>query len=319
LSVHDGSAVLDKSIRVFPTLLNLLLLMSAQAYAAQVSSAKSFYEEAIGRYRAKEYAAAVAAAARALEQDADNAAYHHIYGLSLAALERFREAEEHLSTAITLKPDEANYHYDFGFVLYQQKKYDQCVPVLKRAVDLNGENLMARFLLGRSYVSSHRSLRIGNFSELALQQLMYVAEKNPRFPTIHFHIAQIHTNNGFMDKALQELKSELQYHPSNAQALVALGELLLKTGQIKTALDQLQAAEKIAPNVSLVHYTLAKAYRESEQLEKAIQAARRSLELDSTAPDAHYLLGQLYQETGQSDLARQELELFEKYKSKSQH
>jgi tetratricopeptide (TPR) repeat protein len=314
-----GSTVLDRSTRDFLILLGLLLFMSAQAQAVQLSSAQSLYEEALGRYRAREYPAAVAAAARALEQDARNAAYHHIYGLSLAAVERFREAEEHLNTAITLKPDEANYHYDFGFVLHQQKKYDRCVPVLKRAVELNGENLMARFLLGRSYVSGHRSLMIGNFSELALEQLKYVAEKNPRFPTVHFHIAQIHSNNGFMDKALQELKSELQYHPSNAQALVGLGELLLKTGQIKAALEPLLAAERIAPNISLVHYTLAKAYRESEQAEKAIQAARRSLELDPAAPDAHYLLGQLYQETGQSDLARQELELFEKYKSKSQH
>jgi tetratricopeptide (TPR) repeat protein len=299
------------------TLISLLLFASAQVYATQVSSAQSLYQEALARYRAKEYPAAVAAAGQALEQDGGNAAYHHIYGLSLAAVERFREAEEHLNRAITLKPDEANYHYDFGFVLYQQKKYDRCVPVLKRAVELNGENLMARFLLGRSYVSGHRSLMIGNFSELALEQLMYVAEKNPRFPTIHFHIAQIHSNNGFVDKALHELKSELEYHPSNAQVLVALGELLLKTGQVKAAFEQLQLAEKTAPNVGLVHYALAKAYRESQQAEKAIQAARRSLELDPTAPDAHYLLGQLYQETGQSDLARQELELFEKYRSKN--
>jgi tetratricopeptide (TPR) repeat protein len=298
-------------------LISLLLLITAQAHAEQVSSPQSLYQEALARYRAKEYPAAVAAAGRALEQDSGNAGYHHIYGLSLAAVERFREAEEHLNAAITLKPGEANYHYDFGFVLYQQKKYDQCVPVLKRAVELNGENLMARFLLGRSYVSGHRSLLIGNFSELALEQLMYVAGKNPRFPTIHFHIAQIHSNNGFMDKALRELKSELEYHPSNTQALVALGELLLKTGQAKAALEQLQLAEKAAPNVSLVHYTLAKAYRESDQAEKAIQAARRSLELDPTSPDAHYLLGQLYQETGQADLARQELELFEKYRSKN--
>src|SRR5262245_13225439 len=248
-----GSAVSDRPTRAFLTLISLLLVMNAQPYAAQVSPAQSLYQEALARYRAKEYPAAVAAASQALEQDVGNAAYHHIYGLSLAAVERFREAEEHLNTAITLKPDEANYHYDFGFVLYQQKKYDRCVPVLKRAVELDGENLMARFLLGRSYVSGHRSLLIGNFSELALQQLMYVAEKNPRFPTIHFHIAQIHSNNGFIDKALRELKSELEYNPSNAQALVALGELLLKTGQIKAALEQLQLAEKIAPNVSLVH------------------------------------------------------------------
>lgn len=298
-------------------LASLLLLYNAHAHPAQYPSAQSLYEEALARYRAKEYSAAVTAAARAVERDAHNAAYHHIYGLSLATVERFREAEEHLNKAIGLKPDTANYHYDLGFVLYQQKKYDQSVPVLKRAVELDGENVMARFLLGRTYVSSHRSLLIGNFSELALEQFAYVAKRNRRFPTVHFHIAQIHSNNGFVDKALQELKTELKYHPSNTQARVALGELLLKSGHTEAALEQMQTAEKNAPNVGLVHYTLAKVYRESDQMEKAIQAARRSIELDPVFADAHYLLGQLFQETGQADLARRELELFQKYKSAS--
>src|SRR5262249_3222752 len=114
--------------------------------ASTVESSKS-YQEALEKYRSKDYPAALAAARRALDEDSDNAAYHHIYGLTLAALQQFREAEENLQRAIALKPAEANFHYDYGYVLYQQKKYDQAVPVLQRAVDLDGENLMACFLL----------------------------------------------------------------------------------------------------------------------------------------------------------------------------
>jgi tetratricopeptide (TPR) repeat protein len=281
----------------------------------QSASVEALYEQALGHYRAKDYAAAVAAASQAVKQDANNAACHHIYGLSLAAVERYSEAEDHLKRAIALKPNQASFHYDLGFVLYQQKKYDPSVPALKRAVQLDGENLMARFLLGRTYVSSHRSLLIGNFSELALEQFNAVAKKNPRFPTVHYYIAQIHSNNGYVEKAMQELKTEIDYYPSNAQARVALGELLLKNGQIGPALEHLQQAEKHSPNVGLVHYTLAKAYRENGQLEKAIETAQRSVSLDPLNPDAHYLLGQLYRDNGQALLAQQELELFQKYKS----
>jgi tetratricopeptide (TPR) repeat protein len=291
-----------------------LLLFSVTVARSQGPDAATLYQEALAKYRAKEYSSALAASAQALRQDANNAAYHHIYGLSLAALQRFPEAEDHLNKAVALKPGDASYHYDLGYVLYQQKKYDPSVPVLKRAVELDGENLMARFLLGRTYVSSHRSLRIGNFSELALEQLAYIARKDPRFPTVHFHIAQIHSNNGFFEKALQELKTELQYHPTNAQARTALGELLLKQGQTQAALEQLRLAEKGASNVSMVYYALAKAYREAKQLDKAIEAAKKSIQLDPASPDAHYLLGQLYQEMGQTELANQELRLFQKYK-----
>ena len=60
------------------------------------------------------------------------------------------------------------------------------------------------------------------------------------------------------------------------------------------------------PQFGLRHY---------ETEDKAIEAARKSVELDPASSDAHYLLGQLYQEAGQADLARQELELFQKQKN----
>ena len=281
----------------------------------QDSSTRSLCDQALEHYRANNYTGAVNAASQAVQQDASDADCQHIYGLSLAAVGRDSEAEEHLNRAIALKPSVGNYHYDLGFVLYQQKKYDASVPVLKRAVELDGENLMARFLLGRTYVSAHRFLMLGNFSKLALEQLNYVASKNPRFPTLHYHIGLIYSNDGSIEKAIQELKLEIQYQPSNAQARVALAELLLKKGDLEPAVEQLQLAEKAAPSVSLVHYTLAKAYREQGRLDKAIEAAEKSVRLDATSADAHYLLGQLYRENGQAERAQQELELFKKYQT----
>jgi tetratricopeptide (TPR) repeat protein len=290
----------------------LVLLL---AVPLQGPSIRVLCDQALEHYRTKNYAAAVSAASQAVQQNGGGAACQHIYGLSLAAVGRSIEAEQHLNQAITLKPTVGNYHYDLGFVLYQQKKYEASVPVLKRAVELDGENLMARFLLARTYVSAHRSLLLGNFSKLALEQLNYVASKNPRFPTLHYHIGLIYSNDGLVNKAIQELQLEIQYQPSNAQARVALAELLLKKGETAPALEQLHLAEKAAPLVSLVHYTLAKTYREQGQLEKAIEAAEKSVRLDATFADAHYLLGQLYRETGQAERAQQELELFDKYRT----
>jgi tetratricopeptide (TPR) repeat protein len=291
------------------TLATVLLVLAPQ----QSPSPRSLCDQALEFYRTKDYAAAVKAASQAVQQDVRDAACQHIYGLSLAAVARYSEAEQHLNQAISLKPTVGNYHYDLGFVLYQQKKYEASVPVLKRAVELDGENLMARFLLGRTYVSAHRSLLLGNFSKLALEQLSYVARKDPRFPTLHYHIGLIYSNDGAIEKAIQELKLEIQYQPSNAQARVALAELQLKKGELQAAMEQLQLAEKTAPSVSLVHYTLAKAYREQGRLDKAIEAAEKSVRLDATSADAHYLLGQLYRENGQAEQAQHELELFKKY------
>jgi tetratricopeptide (TPR) repeat protein len=299
---------------------SLATLFLVYAYACQIISFASpieqseSYREALEKYQTKDYPAALAAARRAVDEDGNNASYCHIYGLTLAAVQRFREAEENLQKAITLKPAEANFHYDYGYVLFQQRKYDQAVPVLRRAVDLDGENLMARFLLGRAYVSSHRSLRIGNFSQLALEQFAYIGQKNPRFPSVHLYTARIYSNNGDQEKALKELTTELELFPKDTAARVEMGELLLKMGKSDKALELLIQAEKEAPNVPIVHYTLAKAYRAKSQNGEAIKAAQRNLELDPDSAEGHYLLGQLYQETGQAELARREMEVFQEKK-----
>lgn len=93
-----------------------------------------------------------------------------------------------------------------------------------------------------------------------------------------------------------------------------LGGLLIKLGQPSKALEQLLVAEKQAPLMSLVHCTKAKVYREMGRKSETIQAARRCADLDPQSAEAHYLLGQLYQQAGQPELARQEVELFQRLK-----
>ena len=106
--------------------LSFLLLVCTYAceivsFASPVEQSES-YQEALEKYQSKDYPAALAAARRAVDEDGNNASYCHIYGLALAAVQQFREAEENLQKAITLKPSEANFHYDYGYVLFQQRK-----------------------------------------------------------------------------------------------------------------------------------------------------------------------------------------------------
>ena len=92
------------------TLISAIASLLFCALNLQSASVEALYEQALGHYRAKDYAAAVAAASQAVKQDANNAACHHIYGLSLAAVERYSEAEDHLKRAIALKPNVSDYY-----------------------------------------------------------------------------------------------------------------------------------------------------------------------------------------------------------------
>ena len=294
--------------------LSIVLLSSLLIAPAAVSAQADAYQQALEKFKNKQYLEALTAAERAVRQDENNAQRLHLYGLVLAALERFAPAEENLRKAIALAPDEASFQYDLGYLLHQEKKYPEALPVLKRAVELDPENLMARFMLARTYVFSFHELQIPNFVQLTLDQLNYIVKRNPRFPAVHHHLALVYINSGEHAKALEELKTELQFYPRNTQARLELGETLLRLNQSRMAAEQLVIAARQAPQMPAVQYGLAKAYKAEGQTAKALAAAQRCVELNPQFADGHYLLGQLYRDSNQPDLAKEQFELFRRLK-----
>lgn len=276
---------------------------------------RDFYGEALAKYRAKQYQEALPAAQEAVLQAGDNAAHLHLYGLILQALNRLEPAEITLRKAAALEPGKSAFQYDLGYLLHQQRKYRDAVPVLKRAVELDPENLMARFMLARTYVFSYHELEISNFVELTLEQLNYIVKRNARFPAVHHHLALVYINSGEHAKALEELSTELLYYPENIQARMELGETLLRLNRYHKAAEELLIAGKQSPQIPGIHYALAKAYRADHQTTKALDAARRCVELAPQFADGHYLLGQLYRDTGKSEQAREHFEHFRRLKN----
>jgi len=219
-----------------------------------------------------------------------------------------------LRKAVALAPNQPAFAYDLGALLHQEKKYVDAVPVLKRAVSLDPENLTARMMLARSYVFSYHELQLPNFVELTLEQLQYIVKKNPRFPGVHHHIALVYINSGEPAKAIEELNTELRYYPENAQARLELGETLLKLNQYHKAAEELLIAARQAPQMPAIQFALAKAYKAEGQTAKALEAARKCVDLDPQFADGHYLLGQLYRDANQPELARKQFELFRQLK-----
>ena len=282
--------------------------------AVSASAQQNAYQEALEKYQSKQYQEALPLAEEALRDNRNNPACFHLYGSILTALNQFFLAEDNLRKAVALAPDEPAFAYDLGALLHQEKKYVEAVPVLKRAVALDPENLAARMMLARSYVFSYHELQIPNFVELTIEQLHYIVEKNPRFPGVHHHIALVYINSGEPAKAIEELNTELRYYPENAQARLELGETLLKLNQYHKAAEELLIAARQAPQMPAIQFALAKAYKADGQTAKALDAARKCVDLDPQFADGHYLLGQLYRDANQPELARKQFELFRQLK-----
>lgn len=271
------------------------------------------YKKAVESFQRKQYDQALVLAEQALQTD-NKPSTLHLYGSILVALGRPNRAEDYLRDAATAAPDNQQYAYDLGALLHNERKYADAVPVLKHAVDLDPENLVARMMLARSYVFSYHELKLPDFVELTLAQLNYIVRKNPHFPAVHHHLALVYINSGDFARAEAELNTELRLFPENAQARLELGETLLKLNQNKRAIDQLLIAAKQAPQMPPIFFALGKAYRADRQATNALNAARRCVDLDPRFPTCHYLLGQVYSGLNQPDQAKEQFELFKQLK-----
>jgi predicted Zn-dependent protease len=286
-----------------------LTLVSALAFGQQ-----DLYKEAVENFQRKQYDQALALAEQALRTDGNNPAWLHLSGAILASAGRLEPAEEYLRKADAIAPGQPQYAFDLGTLLHNERKYAEAVPVLKRAVELAPENLVARMMLARSYVFSFHELKLPNFVDLTLEQLNYIVRKDPRFPAVHHHLALVYINTGDLARAQEELNTELRLFPENAQARLELGETLLKLNENHKAVDQLQIAAKQAPQMPPIYFALGKAYRADGQAARALDAVRRCVELDPQFPTCHYLLGQLYRDLNQPDQAKEQFELFRQLK-----
>ena len=275
---------------------------------------RDLFKEAVDNFRRQQYDQALSLTEQALQSNSKNPAYLHLYGSILASLGRLDAAEENLRKAVVIAPDQPVYVYTLGTLLHNERKYAEAVPVLKRAVELAPENLTARMMLARSYVFSFNQLKLPNFVDLTLEQLNYIARKNPRFPAVHHHLALVYINTGEFGKAQEELNTELRLFPDNAQARLELGETLLKLNEYHQAADQLEIAVKQAPQMPPIYFALGKAYKADNQPAKALEAVRRCVELDPQFPSCHYLLGQLYRDMNQPEQSKEQFELFKQLK-----
>ena len=236
-------------------------LVSLTLVSSFLLGQRDLYREAVENYQHKQYDQALVSAEQALPANGNNPAWLHLYGATLVAVGRLDSAEEYLRKAYAIAPDQPPYAYELGALLHNERKYAEAVPILKRAVEMAPENLVARMMLARSYVFSFNQLKLPNFVDLTLEQLNYIAKKNPRFPAVHHHLALVYINTGDLAKAQEELNTELRLFPDNAQARLELGETLLKLNENHKAVDQLQIAAKQAPRMPPVYFALGKAYQ----------------------------------------------------------
>jgi tetratricopeptide (TPR) repeat protein len=122
---------------------------------------------------------------------------HYAYGLALASLSQYDEAETQLREESRISPQSDLPYVLLASIALRKRDPADALPSAERAVQLAPESAKAHYILGRT------SLESGQV-EKAIHELEAANKINPGSPEIHFNLAKAYAKGKQPDKAEEE-------------------------------------------------------------------------------------------------------------------
>jgi tetratricopeptide (TPR) repeat protein len=169
-------------------------------------------------------------------------------GALYAQQKRFDQAVPLLEKALELNPNDAVAHLNLGAVYAETGKLDRAVEQFRAAVLLSPLNFNAHNLLGKLYFDSHR------FPE-AEQQFQQSLQCEPNLAA-HDYLGYIDLQQGDVNRAEQAFKAALALNAADSHAHFKLGQIYAATGRNAQAVEELQVALAADPNNPEIHSAL---------------------------------------------------------------
>lgn len=146
----------------------------------------------------------------------------------------------------------------------QLKYWHDDEPLLRHALAVDKNNLVAHFFLGLNRASQGRYAEARGHLSAALERL-------PGNPLLHNNLGIVLVALGENDAALAEYSAALKCSPDYFEADYNLSGLLIKLGRLDEAAGYLNQALKIHPALGQAHYRLGCIYLAKGQPDKALE------------------------------------------------
>jgi tetratricopeptide (TPR) repeat protein len=206
--------------------------------------------------------------------------------------------------------DEPGFCFRIGQLMIEQSLYRQAAHQFARALELEPDNLPARFWLGSVYlsaglhqtaleiVSELRTRQLAPDQQVELARLEAMARfglgepqeatrileaARQRFPTadrLFEAQADLHLSSGELTKALNVIEEHLQVNPANLRSLVNKAVVCLRNQDFAQAESALTAALRRDPNNLQVLLTQSALFIQTQRYSNAVDAVNRVLALD---------------------------------------
>ncbi|MEI6083198.1 MAG: tetratricopeptide repeat protein [Verrucomicrobiota bacterium] len=156
---------------------------------------------------------------------------HRFVAQALIGQERFAEALPYAEISFQQQTGDAEsrkllgaVYHDIAVSFVKQREFGKCLPVARRAVELNGADAVARAAVGLSL------LKLGQPAEAA-RELEQVVQQRADLPAVHYNLACAYAGLGRLPAAAEMLRLAVAADPSLAKlaardpALAAIQEV----------------------------------------------------------------------------------------------
>ena len=211
----------------------------------------------------------------AAERDPTSFEAQYNSGLTLLKLDRARDADAYLRSALRLQPESPEANAGFGLALVLEESYTEAVPPLETAHRLQTSNVRTANLLATAYLRSGAATK-------AVPLLREILISETGDPKTYFLLVE--ALNAVQDEqgALQIAETAQRLFPESAQAQMAKAQQLARMGRYQEAGPVFAKASELAPEQVEPLLGLGEVLEKGGRFEESFRAYSRVLERDLT-------------------------------------
>jgi tetratricopeptide (TPR) repeat protein len=177
-----------------------------------------------------------------------------------------------------------------------QRRYEEAIPHLKRALTLNPKFYSSEIVLALCYFSM-------NQFERAVPLLEKAYHRSAKDPVVLRHLGLAYSKLGRPDEALRVFTRWVEVEPGNPDALYYKGR-----AGFQLSLSTFEMLKEVAPDSARYHELQAEILRQQGRTEPAVAEYKKAISAAPGTAELYYALGSLYWEKGRLDEARAQFE-----------
>jgi len=244
----------------------------APAYAGlgEIYSYMGYYKLEVREDYEEDYNTSYKNMIKALKLGANTKECQRALALTYLHLRRLKEAEAEAKRVLEQDPNDAESYY----ILWAATGRDPDSPLIKKALELNPNLVVAHIGLGSAYFFNK-----GNYKEATehYKKAMELAES----PELHNYLGTSLRTEGYLGQALSQYQKAIELDPNYAIGYMNLGITLFYMNKYNESIENLKKSLSLNPNYPDTYYHLARAYEKTNNDKEAVANYQTFIKLTS--------------------------------------